>query len=38
MRSETGAGGVSVRVYIVYDGEPGGPITRLADAVAEGRW
>jgi hypothetical protein len=23
-------------VYIVYDGEPGGPITRLADAVAEG--
>jgi NAD(P)H dehydrogenase (quinone) len=23
-------------VYIVYDGEPGGPITRLAEAVAEG--
>jgi NAD(P)H dehydrogenase (quinone) len=26
----------SVRVYVVYDGEPGGPIMRLADAVAQG--
>jgi len=26
----------SVRVYVLYDGEPGGPITRLAAAVAHG--
>jgi NAD(P)H dehydrogenase (quinone) len=25
-----------IRIYVVYDGEPDGPITRLAHAVAEG--
>jgi len=26
----------AARVYVIYDGEPGGAITRLAESVAQG--